>query len=653
MVDACGTTKTPPLCGDGNIQIIRSSSSASDSNEPAISTANVMTSRLANDYETSPLKASNKLLSWPTYEATTVIAGRKKPDLKASVPSAASSAIEEALGHTRTTDFETILHLFKGYLGAGCLSLPFAVSQLGIVGGIVSIFALSYWTSANCYTVVNIKRHMEKTTLTPPRQHHDDNNNNNDEVLSETSSSNITYPEIGNWGYGSTFEGYVSACIITLQLAVCTVYVSFIGENLLAVAHFVGLQRVNHTTVVVAVLPFILGLAYLPNLKILAPVMAAGTILLMVTLATLGIIVSDEWSSRPEEMPEFKLPRAPLALCMILYSYEGINLILPVHAAMKNPSHFDFVFWFSMALVALCLAGVAVVSVLTFGDVTNGSLTAFLLDAYQTSDNSQNVTEWIMFANTAVSLSVLLTYPLTMYPAIELMGPIVQRNVHLSRFFGKLDNDVGDSYDDLFDDPVAAFEPLPALPEHDALLEEEPPVEQHKYGVLDASANDVPEVNATENKPGVVLQKSSAIGLGKLQFTLPGDSLRLRTSLVLLTFLIAVSVPNVQALISLVGALAGSSAALLIPPVLELAWVEHLEHLEDGIKPPVGETPPPPSPYLLRKLKRKRKRAWWDAGQYWKTKVWCYVSFILGVVFLAIGTGFSVMDIVNIYRGKA
>ena len=112
--------------------------------------------------ETFPLlsTAVSKVLS-RTYEATTVEPGKKLPRKGSfrSVESSSSAAADVAAAagaaqHTRTTDRETVLHLLKGYLGAGCLSLPFAVSQLGIVGGILGIAALSYWTSANCYTVV-------------------------------------------------------------------------------------------------------------------------------------------------------------------------------------------------------------------------------------------------------------------------------------------------------------------------------------------------------------------------------------------------------------------------------------------------------------------------------------------------------------------
>ena len=109
--------------------------------------------------------------------------------------------------------------------------------------------------------------------LPPPQRNNNNNNEDNMEDSVSESSSNITYPEVGNWAYGALFQAYVSACIISLQMAVCTVYVSFIGENLLAVAHFVGLAWISHTAVMTMALPFILMLSFLPSLKVLAPVM--------------------------------------------------------------------------------------------------------------------------------------------------------------------------------------------------------------------------------------------------------------------------------------------------------------------------------------------------------------------------------------------
>ena len=46
--------------------------------------------------------------------------------------------------------------------------------------------------------------------------------------------------------------------------------------------------------------------------------------------ALLGLIMEKEWEYRPEELPTLQPPRMPLAACAILYSYEGICLVLPV-----------------------------------------------------------------------------------------------------------------------------------------------------------------------------------------------------------------------------------------------------------------------------------------------------------------------------------
>jgi hypothetical protein len=47
----------------------------------------------------------------------------------------------------KTSFWETYIHLVKGYIGCGVLSLPWAVSQLGVPAGCVAIIVLAYWSS--------------------------------------------------------------------------------------------------------------------------------------------------------------------------------------------------------------------------------------------------------------------------------------------------------------------------------------------------------------------------------------------------------------------------------------------------------------------------------------------------------------------------
>jgi proton-coupled amino acid transporter len=154
-------------------------------------------------------------------------------------------------------------------------------------------------------------------------------------------------------------------------LAICTVFLSFIGENLLAVLQRLGWHNVGHATVITLALPPVLLLSFSPNLKTLAPVMMVATAHLLGTFCALAVVIVMAWADRPDEVPEWNVASAPLALCAILYSYEGICLILPVESAMKEPQHFQAVFSAAMGTVAVIFAAVASSCVLAFGQVTN------------------------------------------------------------------------------------------------------------------------------------------------------------------------------------------------------------------------------------------------------------------------------------------
>ena len=68
----------------------------------------------------------------------------------------------------KTTERQAFLHLLKGYVGPGCLSLPWAISQLGSIPlGCAAIALVAIWTSGNGWTVVALQRryHEEQQPL--------------------------------------------------------------------------------------------------------------------------------------------------------------------------------------------------------------------------------------------------------------------------------------------------------------------------------------------------------------------------------------------------------------------------------------------------------------------------------------------------------
>ena len=556
-----------------------------------------------------------------------------------------SDSLSSGLDDHKTTEWQTFVHLVKGYIGPGCLSLPWAVSQLGLTLGCLFIGIMACWTSYNCWTIVKMKRYIERRHQAQERHQEQ-----LDETISEapstvTNATSITYPGVGEWAYGRSFQKYITVCILMQQLAICTVFLSFIGANLQAVLKNIthdGLLS-SHMVVITIAVPFVMVLSFLPNLKSLAPVMWVGTLLLLASFATLGIVIGMEWSNRPAQLPEFNLAQSPLAACAILYSFEGICLILPIEAAMKRPRRFQQVFTIAMVANFFALSAVASLCVLAFGKITNGSVTAYLIE---TRSSDASLVWWILAANTLVSLSVLLTYPLQLFPSLELVAPWVA-GMHPNNTDDDEDND------EALDNELNDFEPLPVLPEHDVVSVDFPgTAQEHRYGLVD---NNEDNDTAVQNEIAPEGDQSSRQGRSFLDvaltsMTVPGDSMVLRATLVLFTYVVAVAIPNVQSLISLAGALAGSSTALLVPPVLDLAWIKQLEQeaMADDSRAPHREDD----------ADRYRFHQWVTAyfakiwGKWWMDRLRCYVLLLLGVVFALIGTASSIRDIVREYRGE-
>ena len=550
----------------------------------------------------------------------------------------------------KTTSWQAFIHLLKGYVGPGCLSLPWAVSQLGLPLGVFVIFSVSYWTSMNIWHVVQLKREYEKSLSSS--------------TTNSSSTEPITYPDVGQWLYGKKFGFFLKVMICIQQIAVCTVFLSFIGENLgAAIRHNIG--QISHVAVITLVLPASLGLVCIPNLKILAPIMTVATVTLFGGFAVLGVLIYNQWENRPEQPPVQVQDwnQLPISICAILYSFEGICLILPIEGSMANKESFSWVFAAAMTVSAIIFALVASLCVMAFGPVSSGSITAFLVEQAPGDDDLLNL---LYSANTLVSVAVLLTYPLQLFPSYELVGPSVAKYFTAVNTTTSSSSSSVNSHDHVY---VAANEEEPTTAA--AATTTSPTAQTNGELSRQSSMNeepfvDEPEQDTSHHETMILSQQQrddEEFDYWHYFGTSYGDTPAVRAGLVIVTYLFAIIIPNVQLLVSLAGAVSGSVTGLLVPPLLQLAHWKQLERqeirllrtsttttsTERGVREGGGDGEDDDNE--VEEMNMNSTSNNWGSWDYQRRRLECYILFLMGSVVLIIGTVASMRDIIRVYMG--
>jgi amino acid permease len=685
----------------------------------------------------------------------------------------------------KTSAWTAYLHLVKGTVGPGCLSLPWAVSQLGIVYGVVGIGLVALWTSYNCWTVVRLAQYYNSVSLhdevaetaevnevalsnslpkasatasltvtaktpfevlsctanamlvdsddaavaslrttawtipcssssslpslecnadavTAPSSRRGGDYQSlcpragleSDPHCPETPASAtltrvlqqpqlVTYPMIANWLCGPRFEQYTLICMCVQQLAICTVFLSFVATNAQAIAFLslgattnasdaatqtddVDSHRAQYAGLVtlVALIGGILVTA-LPNLSALAPLTSLGTGLLLTGLALLGTVVAmvswwwEDRSANDYDDSSIQWSTAPLALCALLYSFEGICLVLPVQSSMRHPEKFAFTFGAAMVTACIVFSVVAAACVAAFGRVTQGSITAFLLQQYQQQNDNGSSNDLsnflqqhpsihvlIRLANAAVSLSVLVTYPLQLFPCVELWSsssssapmasarasrrttpqssrlsrPVSDQQLELLSLM-KIKNEGSDGILPRTDEQHSVLPLVNSLGSNNGRCSLVRCSTSTSADLGDDSERFVLWEDHNSPKGSVGTWENESLG------TATWTPLSIKIMLVAVTYVAALAIPHVETLIAVAGAVAGSSTALLIPPALQLAFLHRIRN-QDA---------------LSHDTCSLEERNWQ------KSRILSYALFGGGLLFLVIGSVASVRDIVHIY----
>mmetsp|Transcript_4761 Transcript_4761/g.7224 ORF Transcript_4761/g.7224 Transcript_4761/m.7224 type:complete len:518 (+) Transcript_4761:137-1690(+) len=292
----------------------------------------------------------------------------------------------EALTSNRksaTTDWATLVLLVKGNIGPGCLAMPYIFSMLGPVWSVPALLGVALVCVYNMWLLAQCKKRVDGAK---------------------------TYGELGLAAFGRTGELVVELFLIAMQLSICCVYFSFIGDSLFP------LFGVDKKIVTVALIFPVLLITQLRHMRQLAPLSLIAFVCLAVAML---MIVSVCVERIYEEAPSAKHPYQSSVLMLFfvstVYAFEGIGIVLPIEESMQSPNNFSFILCVAMVVVITVYILFAEVVLMAFGEIDDAGITGFL-------EGQGSISPLVSGSiSILISLAVFLSYPLQLYPALQVI----------------------------------------------------------------------------------------------------------------------------------------------------------------------------------------------------------------------------------------
>ncbi|XP_072766983.1 proton-coupled amino acid transporter 2 isoform X3 [Anoplolepis gracilipes] len=323
--------------------------------------------------------------------------------------------------HHPTSYLETMMHLFKGNVGSGIFALGDAFKNAGLLLappltvflGIICVHAQH----------ILIKCNEEVTRRV--------GNGTNTCGFAGTVELCFATGPLRLRKYSILMRKVVNIFLCVTQLGFCCVYFVFISTNMKQVldAHDIKMDVYQHMAVVL--IPIMLS-TWIRNLKYLVPLSSIANFLMLAGYIATMYIMSHDVPSIHERRYIADWNNIPLFFGTVIYSFEGITLVLPLKNEMKNPNNFNKplgVLNVGMVIVGTMFVAMGFLSYLKYGDDVAGSVTLNLASEKMMAGNvifSQLSLPQCIKA--AISLSILFTYALQFYVPIAIMWPgIVSR----------------------------------------------------------------------------------------------------------------------------------------------------------------------------------------------------------------------------------
>ncbi|XP_024872726.1 proton-coupled amino acid transporter 1 isoform X1 [Temnothorax curvispinosus] len=319
--------------------------------------------------------------------------------------------------HHPTSYLETMMHLFKGNVGSGIFALGDAFKNAGLLLGP----PLTIFLGIIC---VHAQHILIKCNEEVTRRVGDGIYANG---FAGTVEMCFATGPIGFRKYSTFMRKLVNVFLCVTQLGFCCVYFVFISSNMKQVLDAHGIEMEVYEHMAVVLVPIMLS-TWIRNLKYLVPVSSIANFLMIAGYIATMYIMSHDVPSIHERRYVADWNNLPLFFGTVIYSFEGITLVLPLKNEMKKPRNFNKplgVLNVGMVIVGTMFVAIGFLSYLKYGDAVAGSVTLNLAPEEMMDGEIISQLSLPQCIKTAISLSILLTYALQFYVPIAIMWPAI------------------------------------------------------------------------------------------------------------------------------------------------------------------------------------------------------------------------------------
>ncbi|RZF47994.1 hypothetical protein LSTR_LSTR002060 [Laodelphax striatellus] len=208
--------------------------------------------------------------------------------------------------------------------------------------------------------------------------------------------------------------GIINSFLVLDLLGCCCVYIVFVAENLKQVVDTKAGVDWDLRFYMIMILPFLLLVNLVRNLKYLAPFSMVANIFIGCGMGITFYYIFDDLppvSSQPQFSSWHQLP---LFFGTAIFALEGIGVVMPLENNMKTPQHFigcPSVLNIGMFFVVLLYTGVGFFGYLKYGALTEPSIT---LNLPRHLPLAQSV-------KIMIAVAIFLTYALQFYVPMEII----------------------------------------------------------------------------------------------------------------------------------------------------------------------------------------------------------------------------------------